>query len=117
MKKLFLVLAIAGLSTGIMTSCNNSGNKNDSSTEIENTDVVPSGTYQGVAEKVDPDEKEIYVKTADNKTLELYFTDSTKLTRNGQAVEFSELKTGQNLEVTVEKAGERLDPKAVDIKE
>lgn len=116
MKKLFLIVPIACLLGITVTSCNNNM-KNDSSTEMEHTDVVPSGTYQGTAEKVDPDEQEVYVRTDDNKILELYFTANTELTRNGQVVDFSELSEGQRLEVTVEKMGERLDPQSVVIQE
>ncbi len=47
--------------------------------------------------------------------LELYFTDQTKLTQNGQTATFDALKKGQNLEVTVEKKGNRLEPMAVNI--
>lgn len=113
MKKIMLMLAIMA-TTGIgFVACNN--NKNSSSEEIAHTDVVPSGTYTGVAEKVDPDEKEIYVKTSDGKTLELYFTDNTQLLQNDQPAEFSSLAEGQNLEVTVEKKGERLEPITVKI--
>mgnify|MGYP003579505125 CR=1 FL=1 len=57
----------------------------------EKTDVVDSGVYQGTVEEVEADKTEIYVKTADDKLLELYFTESTTLTRNGQTVAFSEL--------------------------
>ncbi len=82
-----------------------------------NTDVVDSGTYDGKIKEVEPDKTEIYVTTEDNKTLELYFTEETKLTRNGQVVEFSELKEGQKVQVEVEKVGNRLDPKSVKIME
>ncbi len=112
MKKLILTVAIAAFSLIAFQACNNSGS---SSTEVENTDVVPSGTYTGTADKVDPDEKEVYVKTNDGKMLELYFTDQTKLTQNGQTATFDALKKGQNLEVTVEKKGNRLEPMAVNI--
>lgn len=81
----------------------------------EKTDVVDSGTYRGTVDKVEPSKTEIYVKTTDDKTLELYFTETTTLTRNGQTVEFSELKKGQQVEVDVEKSGKRLDPIAVRI--
>ncbi len=54
MKKLILTVAIAAFSLIAFQACNNSGS---SSTEVENTDVVPSGTYTGTADKVDPDEK------------------------------------------------------------
>ncbi|MCH4822788.1 hypothetical protein ML462_06350 [Gramella lutea] len=83
----------------------------------ESTDVVESGTYQGNIKEVEADKTEIYVTTNDNKTLELYFTETTSLTRNGNEVEFSELKEGQKVEVEVEKNGKRLDPVSVKILE
>ena len=81
----------------------------------EKTDVVDSGTYRGTVDKVEPSKTEIYVKTSDNKTLELYFTENTSLTRNGETVDFSNLEEGQQVEVDVEKSGKRLDPIAVRI--
>jgi len=89
----------------------------DSSEEIRNTSAVESGTYEVTARKVDPEEKEIYVTTADGKTLELYFSDATKLTQGGQAVTFDALKNGQKLEVQVEKDGNKLKPLSVAILE
>jgi cold shock protein len=77
------------------------------------TDVVESGTYQGSVKKVVPEKTEIYVSTDDGKTLELYFTESTTLTRNGETVTFDQLKEGDRVEVQVEKVGQRLDPVAV----
>lgn len=81
------------------------------------TDVVESGTYQGTIDKVVADESEIYVKTADDKRLELYFNDNTELMQNGQTVPFETLKEGQIVEVTVEKVGQRLEPISVTITE
>lgn len=81
------------------------------------TNTVESGTYQGTIDEVVPAETEIYVKTDDNKTLELYFTDETVLSRGGSEVEFSELQKGQQVEVEVEKVGEKLDPLTVKILE
>jgi len=81
-----------------------------------NVDVVESGTYKGTVAEVKPDEKEIYVETEDDKTLELYFTDSTKLTMNGKSVDFSELKKDAKVEVKIEKMGKKLNPLAVEIK-
>ncbi|GAB3533709.1 hypothetical protein GCM10027443_19610 [Pontibacter brevis] len=83
----------------------------------ESTDVVDSGTYQGTIEEVEADKSEIYVKTADDKLLELYFTETTTLTRNGETVAFDQLQEGQQVEVEVEKVGQRLDPIAVRILE
>lgn len=83
----------------------------------ETTDVVDSGTYQGTVDEVEPDKTEIYVKTDDEKVLELYFTDETTLSQNNEEVPFSTLKKGQRVEVTVEKVGQRLDPVSVKILE
>lgn len=83
----------------------------------DKTDVVESGTYQGTVHEVEADKTEIYVKTSDDKLLELYFTESTTLTRNGQTVQFSELAEGQKVEVEVRREGKRLDPVSVKILE
>lgn len=104
MKKYFTLLS-AALTIVILISCG------------EKTDVVDSGVYQGTVEEVELDKTEIYVKTADDKLLELYFTESTTLTRNGQTVEFTELAEGQKVEVEVRKEGQRLDPVSVKILE
>ena len=104
MKKYFTLLS-AALTILILISCG------------EKTDVVDSGVYQGTVEEVELDKTEIYVKTADDKLLELYFTESTTLTRNGQTVEFTELAEGQKVEVEVRKEGQRLDPVSVKILE
>ncbi|HEY0668763.1 MAG TPA: hypothetical protein VGD22_11330 [Sphingobacteriaceae bacterium] len=103
MKKLKFVVMISALV--FMFSCG------------QKTDVVESGTYQGTVDKVEADKSEIYVETADGKRLELYFTDSTSLTKNGSDVTFDELSKGKKVEVDVEKVGQRLDPKAVRILE
>lgn len=79
------------------------------------TDAVDSGTYQGVIKEVEPEKTEIYVATKDDQTLELYFTEQTTLTENGEKVEFSALQKGQNVEVEVKKVGKRLDPVSVKI--
>ncbi len=80
-----------------------------------NTDVVDSGTYNGKIKNVEAEKTEIYVTTEDGKTLELYFTDETLLTRNGEDVAFSELSEGQKVQVEVKKVGKRLDPVSVKI--
>ncbi|GAB2535415.1 hypothetical protein [Rufibacter soli] len=83
----------------------------------DKTDIVESGTYQGTLKEVEADKSEIYVKTDDDKVLELYFTETTMLTRNGDAVPFDQLKEGGKVEVQVEKVGNRLDPISVKILE
>lgn len=81
----------------------------------QKTDVVESGTYKGKIDKVEADEREIYVNTEDGKRLELYFTDSTTLTKNGSTSEFTELAKDKAVEVEVKKVGNRLEPIAVNI--
>jgi CspA family cold shock protein len=83
----------------------------------EKTDVVDSGVYEGTIEEVEADKTEIYVKTPDDKLLELYFTEATTLTKDGQPVQFSELAEGQKVQVEVKREGKRLDPLSVKILE
>ncbi|WP_144280864.1 hypothetical protein [Chryseobacterium echinoideorum] len=116
MKKLFFTGTLAMFIAVTSTSCSKT-EKSGGSAEIENTDVVPSGKYTGTAKEVDAEEKEIYVETADGKILELYLKDYTAITKNGQPAMFSDLKQGGKVEVTVEKMGNKLDPKAVNILE
>jgi hypothetical protein len=78
----------------------------------EETDVVESGTYAGKIVEVEADKDEIYVES-NGKKLELYFIDETELLKGEEPVEFSTLEEGQQVEVTVEKVGKRLDPKKV----
>ena len=81
------------------------------------TEAVESGVYQGTVAEVEADKTEIYVKTAGGKMLELYFTETTTLTRNGETVAFDQLAEGQKVEVEVKAEGKRLDPISVKILE
>lgn len=83
----------------------------------EKTDVVDSGTYTGKITEVEADKTEIYVKTEEGQTLELYFTETTSLTQNGEVIDFSVLKEDQSVEVEVKKVGQRLDPISVKLLE
>jgi major membrane immunogen (membrane-anchored lipoprotein) len=96
---------VAALAFCILTSCG------------ERTDVVESGVYQGTVHEVEADKSEIYVKTSDGKLLELYFTERTTLTKDGQTVPFGDLAEGKKVEVEVKKDGKRLDPISVKILE
>lgn len=106
MKNLKVMLAALLLMLPLLYSCSEG-----------ETDVVESGTYQGTIAEVEPEKTEIYVETADGKTLELYFTETTTLTRNGEDVNFDQLQEGGKVEVEVEKTGQRLDPISVKILE
>lgn len=104
MKKHTLILLFAAIVFAI-TACG------------ESTDVVDSGTYTGTIEELNAEETEIYVETENNQRLELYFTETTTLTQNGETIPFSELEAGDRVEVTVEKVGQRLDPRSVKLLE
>ncbi len=79
----------------------------------EETSVVESGTYSGTISEVNAEETEIYVNLDSGEMIELYFTDETTLTQNGEEVPFSTLEVDDRVEVTVEKTGQRLDPVSV----
>lgn len=81
----------------------------------EETTVVDSGTYEGTISEVNPEEEEIYVDVPDTGTLELYFTDSTRVFRDTVEASFEDLETGQDVSVEVERVGQRLDPVTVTI--
>ena len=140
MKKYILNLAVGALAFAAVVSCRDAGeerevndvpgqadieetSENISSQEIsgqetkelENTQTVPSGTYTGEAIIVDDEQNEVYVRLNDTTTIELYFSNETQITRNGEEVEFDALEEGQTVEVDVEKTGESLKPKTVRI--
>lgn len=142
MKKLMLLSFMFVITMSFLTSCDNKNpdNVNDSDMdtivpmvdeaedtlittdmderpELENTDLVASGTYSGTAKQVDDAEKEIYVETVDGKILELYLEDDTKIIKNGQDATFADLKEGGKVEVTVKNKGDKLEPISVNIME
>lgn len=110
------IASIATIAFALLTPLHAEDKKKEGP-EIAETDVVESGTYKGKAHKVDPEEKEIYVKTADGKIIELYLKSDTSLTKGDKKVEFDALKEGQDLEVKVEKKGDKLKPISVKILE
>ena len=79
------------------------------------TAVVDSGSYEGTVAEVVPAEEEIYVNLDSGEKIELYFNEETELTREGETVEFSELSEGTRVRVDVERVGNRLEPRAVEI--
>ena len=79
----------------------------------EETSVVDSGTYMGTIQEVNAEETEIYVELESGDVIELYFTDTTTLTQNGEEVPFSTIQVDDRVEVMVEKTGKRLDPVSV----
>ena len=83
--------------------------------ELEDTDLVESGTYTGTALVVDAEQNEVYVQLNDTTTIELYFSNETQIMRDGQTVAFDALQKGQKIEVEVERSGESLKPLKVSI--
>lgn len=83
--------------------------------EGEETSVVESGTYEGTISEVNAEEREIYVDVPETETLELYFTDSTRVFKDTVEAAFDSLRVDQNVAVEVEKVGQRLDPVTVTI--
>jgi hypothetical protein len=81
----------------------------------EETTAVESGTYEGTIAEVNAEEREIYVDVADTGTLELYFTDSTRVLRDTVRSSFDSLRVDQKVAVEVERVGQRLDPLTVRI--
>lgn len=67
------------------------------------TTVVESGSLTRTIEGVNADDTEIYVTLDSGETIELYFTDETTLSQNGEEVPFSTIEVGNSVEVTVEK--------------
>jgi hypothetical protein len=122
MKKYFTTSTAAILSLFILQSCDQNGTDTEQANqspgaEMSDTAVVESGTYTGTANKVDPEEMEIYVELDNGKMIELYLKDDTELMQNGQAIDFADLKEGQKLEVEVEKSGQTLQPISVKVME
>lgn len=82
----------------------------------EDTTVVDSGTYEGTITEMNPEETEIYVDVPDTGTLELYFTDTTRVMSDDTTeASYEDLETGQEVSVEVERVGQRLDPVTVRI--
>lgn len=83
----------------------------------KNGNAIESGTYTGTVDEVEPEATEIYVEADNGETLELYFTESTELTQNGQTVPFSTLEKGMRVRVKVEQTSSMLKPITVEILE
>lgn len=134
MKKHLLKFAAVSMIIISVISCRTEGDQNESEVltdeqveqskqansaqdnkELENTQLVESGTYTGEAIIVDSEQKEVYVKLNDTTTIELYFSNETRIMQNDQTVGFEALQKGQRVEVEVERSGESLKPKTVRI--
>ena len=141
MKRSIMILAVSSMIFSTAISCKNAEENNSetiemtgeatmnemddsmsevdttmsSDKELEDTDLVESGTYTGTALVVDAEQNEVYVQLNDTTTIELYFSNETQIMRNGQTVAFDALQKGQKIEVEVERSGESLKPLKVSI--
>ncbi|MDX1602207.1 MAG: hypothetical protein R3209_03995 [Salinimicrobium sediminis] len=141
MKRSIMILAVSSMIFSTAISCKNAEENNSetiemtgeatmnemddsmsevdttmsSDKELEDTDLVESGTYTGTALVVDAEQNEVYVQLNDTTTIELYFSNETQLMRDGQTVAFDALQKGQKIEVEVERSGESLKPLKVSI--
>lgn len=78
-------------------------------------EVVESGTYTGTVTKAVPAEREIYVTLESGEKLELYFNDETELVQDDESVEFSALKAGVRVRLTLTRIDNRNEPQRVEI--
>lgn len=141
MKRSIMILAVSSMIFSTAISCKNAEENNSetiemtgeatmdemdgtmnevdttmsSDKELEDTDLVESGTYTGTALVVDAEQNEVYVQLNDTTTIELYFSNETQIMRDGQTVAFDALQKGQKIEVEVERSGESLKPLKVSI--
>lgn len=141
MKRSIMILAVSSMIFSTAVSCKNAEENNSetiemtgeatmdemdgsmnevdttmsSDKELEDTDLVESGTYTGTALVVDAEQNEVYVQLNDTTTIELYFSNETQIMRDGQTVAFDALQKGQKIEVEVERSGESLKPLKVSI--
>lgn len=73
-----------------------------------------TSVIEGKIVKVVPSKKEIYVSNEQGKH-EFYFNPSTQLRHGTDVQEFSALQVGQQVKVTANIIGKRLDPLEVEI--
>jgi len=77
--------------------------------------IVDSGTYEGSILKINPDETEIYVSLDEKRVLELYFSETTTVSRGDETTTFDTLEKGQSVRVEVKRTDDRMVPLSVTI--
>lgn len=73
-------------------------------------------TMEGKISKINPGDKEFYIKTKEGKVGEFYTTDKTEFFKAGNKITFGDLKKDQEVIVEADKKGKRLDPLKVTVK-
>jgi len=79
--------------------------------------MVDSGTYEGTILKINAAETEIYVALDESRVIELYFTESTSITRGQNEAAFKDLIKGQSVRVEVKRTEKGMIPLHVSILE
>jgi hypothetical protein len=77
--------------------------------------MVDSGNYEGSILKINPAENEIYVALDEKRVLELYFTETTTVSRGESKTTFDALVKGQSVRVQVERGDQEMVPVHVTI--
>jgi UDP-N-acetyl-D-galactosamine dehydrogenase len=67
-------------------------------------------------ERINPGDKEFYIKTKEGKVGEFYTTDKTEFFKAGNKITFGDLKKEDVVSVEADKKGKRLDPLKVTVK-
>lgn len=73
-------------------------------------------TMEGKITKINPGDKEFYIKTKEGKIGEFYTTDKTEFFKAGSKITFGDLKKDDEVSVDADKKGKRLDPLKVTVK-
>lgn len=73
-------------------------------------------TMEGKITKINPGDKEFYIKTKEGKVGEFYTTDKTEFFKAGNKITFGDLKKEDEVSVEADKKGKRLDPLKVTVK-
>jgi CspA family cold shock protein len=71
---------------------------------------------EGVITKINPSDKEFYIKTSAGKKGEFYTTEKTEFYQGDKKITFGDLKKDQSVTVEADKKGKRLDPLKVVVK-
>jgi CspA family cold shock protein len=73
-------------------------------------------TMEGKITKINPADKEFYIKTSEGKVGEFYTTSKTEFFKSGNKITFNDLKKDDVVSVEADKKGKRLDPLKVTVK-
>ena len=78
--------------------------------------IAATITMEGKITKINPADKEFYIKTTEGKVGEFYTTNKTEFFKAGNKITFGDLKKDDVVSVEADKKGKRLDPLKVTVK-